>query len=732
MIKLKIKYLLISVVLFISFSVLFTMFLQPMLQAKMISKNIENNNLTDAKQQIIDLIEKERFNTLDLIKKHMIEREQMGERYDVYVGPSMTSWGSVTGDQLFTLEESEPYLLLYIEEAPIDGYLKRTIEILKTFYESKGEYEKARMIIEKGLDRFAVSSMHYHDLQLMKIDLAIKTNDVEDATRFIHQYEANMDQRFPDTFLQLTKLKAELYVRQGELEKGYTLLNEEIANYDDWHEEMIADMKDRNEFQAGMSGSPYFNALVLMREQLERMISDNGELGKVEGRVTRSNGEPISNVGIFLREESHVNQSVSSYERYQTVTNEDGSFSFTGVIPGSYQIHTGFSFEQIDGWSWSVGTDDWLDVTAKETIQYPIIITPLIEQIEPTNYQVIREEEMVFVWNPFPGAASYTLYGGIERDGSSTIFQMISGIRESEITIPVEKLYEITSGVMFTERDWETVIPESVLGFSNPEGTFSWSVKAFNEDGNLIGQSNGYRLREETMGPLPLFHLKARELTEADQVFLEENVVEALEMYKENVRENEEDVHSLRMVARILGLNREKEEQALPYWLLLAQKNPSSSTSFDIARLYFEKENWTEFEKWYKHSVAQSDEVSPYVKSFYARALMKQEKLEEARSMFYEAIEEDRSNRFIGLLLAVELYLMEDWEQVKVLAERYKERGYHAQNWSKQIQELELEVPIDKVSKALQQYFAGDEINEVELASEPSLIRFLKMLDQVK
>lgn len=55
----------------------------------------------------------------------------------------------------------------------------------------------------------------------------------------------------------------------------------------------------------------------------------------------------------------------------------------------------------------------------------------------------------------------------------------------------------------------------------NPEVRFSWNIEALDADGRLITRSNGYRLNEDTVGNMPFFYLKERELTTADQLLLD-------------------------------------------------------------------------------------------------------------------------------------------------------------------------------------------------------------------
>lgn len=739
-VRLKIKHLVTVVVAIASFLLIFSLLVQPMLENQFIDKQIASGNIDEAKAAIIEKIEKSHFNQLELIKEYMIEPQPFGEsriHYDVYIGFSMSSGsGNLSTTRIFTLEEIEPYLRMYLEEAPTDGYFRRTVEILKTHYENSGNIPAAEAVVTESIKRFRNDDYNYHELQLILIELVIENGDYQKADLLIAKYKPTMNKRFIDAHLRLSNLRAELLVKQEKYQEANQFLAEEISEYKDWNQDLIADMREGGDSQVdGLRGSPYYNALVQMHNRLKRILDEPESLATIEGRIIRSNGEPIANAGVFLLKENQVSRSIIEGDT-QTVTAPDGSFSFTGELPGSYQIRVGFMFEQIDGWAWPVEYDDWIEISAGETVEYPIKITPLIETVHPANYDVIRDQEVTFAWESFPNAASYELTGNIIVNNGSIGFQLLSGITENEVTIAVEDLYQKRTGTMFRGDDFTDVEPGSILGFANTEGTFSWSIRALNEAGKLIGQSNGYRLREETMGSVPFFHLKARELTKADQEFLDDgNVETALATYKKSLENDPNDVHSLRMVTRLIGIDYESDGRALPYLLALAKQSPTEDTLFKIARHYYQQENWSEFDDWYqRHNKAVDNKPNYYIKSFYAGSLMKQGQLAEARSIFYEVVEEDRSNGFIGIILALELYLQDDWSKVNNLASQFKERGHDSVDWPYVLSRLKDKVTNTELRPALEMFFTGDKVeieNFVTQTQNKTLGNYIKLLSEV-
>lgn len=736
-VKVKVKHMVITFLAIASFLFAFLIFVQPNVDVLSLEKQVSNENTEKTKAEIIELLKKDHSEKYKLIREYIIAPYPERSRYDVYIGSSMSTWSSRNEERLFTLDESEPYLRMYVKEGPIDGYLGRAVSMLTTHYESNGKMKEVEKVIEEGMNRFPKHSFHNHELKLMLIDTTIRSASYEKAEELITELQNSIDDKFTDTYLRLSKLIAEKMVQEGNYEEAYDYIQQEVEKFKGWNDKLNAELDEEDGFEEALSGSPYFNDLVRIQTSLGVLVDHPGSLAKVKGKVVKSNGEPLQNVGVFLREKGEVNHSIIEGET-MVVTGADGSFSFTGVFPGSYQIHVGFMFEQIDGWSWSVENDDWIDVSIDDTVEYPIVLTPLIELIEPTNYTAIRDDEITFEWEPFPNAASYELHGTLIFEGGSIGTPVMSGITNHKVMIPVEDLYNLRTGFLSTGDDLTDVEPGSILGFANTEGTFSWGIRAYDEDGRLIGQSDGHRLQEETMGLLPFFHLKHRELTDADRLFLNNRDVKAaLKVYKENVENDPDDLHSLRMVTRLMSVNKDKSTDSLKYWLALAEKAPNSDTLFEVAHHYYEKENWSEFERWYYEylKTTASFDAQSYTKSIYATALMRQGKLEEARSQFYEVMERDRSNRFVGYLLAIEMYLGEDWNEVEQLASVYKERGYDATDWQQIIRQLQVEEDEVLVRKALELYFSGDKNNLDKLIAQnnkSSLTKFMIKLEQIR
>jgi tetratricopeptide (TPR) repeat protein len=418
----------------------------------------------------------------------------------------------------------------------------------------------------------------------------------------------------------------------------------------------------------------------------------------VSGTLTRSDGTPVSRAGIFLRAESEVHHSITSADSYRIVTDDEGRFEFYGVIPGFYQLQLGLSYDQIDGWAWPIQYDDWIEVKPGDLLKESVVLQPLIELQSPINQETLTGKTVDFRWKAVKGAAYYRLSGGVSMVGSSFSSQIRDHITDNQVSIPVDELY-YNSGFSYGSggEGFESIDPLSFLVFMNPEARFSWNIEAFDADGHLLTRSSGYRLNEDTIGNLPFFYLKERELTTADRLLLNKKPDQAIEMYQQNVADDPEDAHALHMLVKLMlaksSLTKDDslEDQAIPLLQKLIQLHPYSNYAFTLTQYYFDHKDWKSYSEYYSRYIELSQTMGDdYDRSINATALMHQGKLTEARKQFSIALEHDDSHRFIGSYLAAELYAGESLASVLTLAERYPEHsfGLNGYRWPQMIKQL--------------------------------------------
>lgn len=727
--RIKVKHLVVALLTVCGLFVVVTNVVIPKARTYMAEKQFQQGGLT-AKADILKAIDgaasnKEKWR---LIRQYMIETgvESAAYGFNVVIGPGTSysqSSTSMPGAPVWQWEEKLPYVQIYAAEAPADGYAIRASRQLALYYGSQGQREEAIAALERMENRLnADYANQREELKFERAKLYADSGDFTQAETLIREVTERFQQRGGSNYLnaRIAKLRADIYVRQGKAKAAY----EEVARELEIYKQAVE--ADRKKFPDA-PGTP------ILLEQLEMLKNNlmqyNGHepLSTVSGTVTRSDGTPLVGVGVYLRHRDVVNRSVVDDEPYQTLTDADGRYRFEGVLPDSYQLYIGLYFEQIDGWTWPLKNDDWIDVEGGKQLTENVTLRPLMNIISPIDQEVLTGRTVAFKWEPVAGASFYTLTLNMPVGNGTTIGTMLRAhIRDSFVEVPVEELYDHKSGISYKHvGDKEVPNPVSLLGFANPEVRYFWSVEAFDDNGRPMTRSNGYRLNEETIGALPFFYLKQRGLSPADRLLLDDKQAEALAAYKSAYEADGDDRHSLRMIVRIYEARASEaragslSDEVLPYLLRLAELNPAGPYAFDVFYDYYKKKDWERAEHYYAEKIAAGKErVEPYEQSIYATVLLRQGRFAEAAKQFREALARDDSHRYVGSYLAAELYVSGDFDAAIALAGKYPERsfGENGPVWSRLLERLAAESASSDSPDAyrqelklqLERYFADD------------------------
>ncbi|MFC5468484.1 hypothetical protein ACFPPD_07110 [Cohnella suwonensis] len=699
---LKVKHLVLLVGTLLGIFLLLQCWIVPKVQMANVKKDFAGGapNGKAAMKRAID--HASRWEKLSLIRKHVIENGTDFDlsRFDVVVGAGFYYMGGVP-----TLPDAPPwsemekvgFLKEYVAEGPVDGYLARAAEQLAFIYEKMGRDDDALAALELGESRLEDDASGGNQAGLMKLNRAK-----------IHARN--------EEYANATKLLDELMASAGGYRDSYT-------------ETEVERMRARILSAAG------------------------GEGASVSGVAKRSDGSPLVGIGVYLRQSNAINHSLLNDEPYQTLTDAQGRYSFRGVVPGSYQLAIGVSYEQIDGWTYPAMYNDWLDIRGGQELEQNVTLQPLIGIRSPANDQVITGRTVKFEWDPVEGAAYYALHGTFPfGSGGYSNPRIASHIKGSEAEISLEQLYESSGGISYQSVDGKNVPdPTGLLGFGNPDGRFSWYVEAYDGNDRLISRSNGYRLDGKTMGPLPFFYLKARTLTEADRLLLEGKLNEAMAAYKKDYETDPGDRYSLHMIIRLYetesSINRAGKwpEDAMTYAEKMMKADDSGKYAFMLFMHNIETENWKNVDKYYdiyrQSESWQADEG--YAKSIYAKAYLKQGKIKEASELFAQALKTDPSHRFVGYSIALDLIFSGTFDSAIAMAEKYPERDYFESdkaNWAKMAKALKDEEAAegsryrDELREALKLAFAGDE-DQVDAwaksASHPAMKAFMQAVANI-
>ncbi|BBI31659.1 carboxypeptidase-like regulatory domain-containing protein [Cohnella abietis] len=687
----------------------------------------------------------------ELIRKYMIQTDPISivHSFNVFVGPSSTMTqgsGSEVGSESWTWEEKLPYLEAYLSEGPTDGqFLVSAARQLAYYYSSEGRVDQALAAIALAEKRRV--NKNNNELKLEQVKLYIDNNELDKAKQVLNEWSHQPVSHNVDINGEAVKLWMKILIQEGDPDRALEKVSQEL----DALRKTLADNKKLSpEMENPVPMA--LEQLTSLKANLENFINHNGHsTSTVSGTITKSDGTPMKRVGVYLRASKDVNRSVTEGEPYQTLTDAKGHYEFKGVLPGSYQLHLGLLFEQIDGWTWPTTNWDWIDVGQSQSLSENVVLKPLITIQSPINKQAITGDTMKFQWELVEGAAYYNLNVNLPMGNGTMGSTLQEYIRHNYLELPIEQLYDKSTGISFKDVG-DTLVPDeaTLLGFANPNSQFSWSVEAFDEQGRPISKSNGYRLNENTIGDLPFFYLKSRSLTEADQLLLDEKVDEALAAYKRSYSSNNQDRHSLRMIIRIYEAQASSSpkisssEQAIPYIKEMVKLKSSGEYLYRLFHYYYEQKDWTQVNQYYK-LISQENEgqVDSYTRSIYATALMNQSRLKEAAEQFDLAMREDRSHRFIGNYLAVVLHDTKTFDAAIQLASEYPERSFGESTpvWLDLIKGLESEaatfgVPeyFKELQEKLELYYNGDKKSIDSWAVTTKLTRmrnFIKSLFEV-
>jgi hypothetical protein len=688
----------------------------------------------------------------ELIREYMIGDAMISpaHSFDVYVGPGWTQSSPVDKEsRLWSWEDKLPYLKAYLAEGPADHYLVQASKQLADYYLSDDKANEALEALGLAEKRLAGDySNRKRELKLERAKIHANRDELNEAERLLDELDKSRDSGDIEFNGDIVQLRAQLMIRRGDVRSALDKVSGELAELRKWIKEEKKKFPNMGDFTPAK-----LEELTSLKAQLEHSLEQR-ESGMrsstVSGVVRKSDGTPMTRVGVFLRSERDLYHSITDGEPYQLLTDAQGRYEFKGVLPGSYQLSVGLIYEQIDGWTWPTMNDDWIDVKEGGSLAENIVLRPLIEIKSPINQQTVTGDTVKFQWEPIEGAAAYKLYGTWPSESGTTTALIEEKIGDSLAELPVDVLYDAVGGIYMNDVDGKFILdPVQLLGFANPDNRFSWYVEAYDQAGRLLTRSNGYRLNADSMGALPFFYLKTRKLTDEDRIFLDGKMEEALIAYKRAFENDRQDRHSLRMIIRIYegqaSINGQPSlsDESVPYLERMAELAPSGYV-YKLFDYYYVKKNWEKVDYYYGIMAQEEGWSNSYVQSAYGTALMKQRRIAEAAEQLREGIANDPSHRFVGHYLAVDLYSTGSLDSAARLADEYPERSPFEQgtpNWSKLVEELQQESRTvgasyaEELKQALELYFEGDSSRlDIWLTSteRTAMKAFVKALETVK
>ncbi|WP_216830346.1 hypothetical protein [Alkalihalobacterium elongatum] len=674
-------------------------------------------------QEIIELIENSKTTAkkLDLISRYIVSSWPRGTGHPIYISPGISMGeGAEEYWSGFTLEEAAPYLSFYIENGSKTNwsYGGAVNEYAHYIRKTEGLEAAISFLYEKESEWKQQHSYYFNEeFMLTRAQFLLEDGQPKEVIDLLLKIKKDEMERLADHDLtyrlsdQWTKLYVEALLREKKLEEAYQVIEE-------WEEAFALERAEFEDSYEYYDENDY--PLIGIKKRIEQMVAD-GELekgfGTIDGRITRKDGTPLENVYVYLRDPSNVNRSAhGDMEYYVTQTDDNGYYQFHDVVPNSYQVGLGLQYFHVDGYSWPVDMYDWLNIEYGTELTYDITFLPLMDVVQPVNNVAIVEDEVTFEWVPVDEAQTYELLFFVPMESGGITYTAYSGIETHSLTVPVHELWYFETSRTFTLDEEGNVLlePKKLLGLTNPAGSFSWSVRALDENGVEVGRSAGHRLNDETVGDIPFFQLKVRELTAADRLLLKERLDDALEAYKKDLEANPKDIHSLKMITSILsyqeiGPNHYRVENPayFDYMERLAELTGHPEHYFTLLEGAYEKKDWQEYDRWFKkyeqalETPNGHNQYSHWHYYTHVKALIERGRWEEARDWQYKALQNDRSNEAVVDLFALELYLGTDIEQIKHLAKAHPVKFRTYVDWTPYVENVNVN---DELKAALQVY----------------------------
>ncbi|ARK31609.1 carboxypeptidase-like regulatory domain-containing protein [Halalkalibacter krulwichiae] len=496
---------------------------------------------------------------LTLIERYILEPE-LGQRYDVYVTPTSSSWSDRGFSRGFKTEDVQSYIDEYIERGSADRIYFDYAQALKakTIATEKSKEEAIAYIEEQKQVILSKREFVDEELLLLQPEYLRQLGKKEEALEFLEAYRAQEEKRLQHAFVYVPSekwivLKVKLLLEEN-------LLSEALSAIKEWEQQRKKAATMEEDWYADES-----ERVSQLKKQLQQMKGDI-EFRTVTGYVKKEDGTPVVGAAVVMRDEEESYRSISPIgEENETKTDEQGKFTLT-VLPGDYQIGIRLFFEQIDGYSWPVDQEEILRVTDQD-IQYDIELRRLMNVTSPVNSEVIEGETITFQWEE-TDAAYYQVYTAYHFENGS-MSSLVSGpITDDKWSVAITELYHSPFFVDYEISNQDVyeggLDPAQLFDYLHPKGLFSWSVVAYDENDKELRRSNGYRLDESLTEKLPFFTVRNRSITEADQLLLDGKHQQALDAYRSLIKENNDDDLALRMAVKVLNIVRQQTKDNSP------------------------------------------------------------------------------------------------------------------------------------------------------------------------
>jgi tetratricopeptide (TPR) repeat protein len=284
-------------------------------------------------------------------------------------------------------------------------------------------------------------------------------------------------------------------------------------------------------------------------EKIARLTDKPINPGQVKGSITL-HGKPLGGIQLFLQPQRSEFSSIfgATFNALWVTSNSDGRFDFNFVQPGRYSLGFVLDLDQVGDVVLKGGHFPKSTMLVEEngTYTWDFDLVKTMKAKSPVDNAVIEGDTIEFAWEPFEGAAYYTLELGTYFSNGWMSKAFGGRYYSNRAFITKDDMSSEPGGMSWDELG---PTPESLLGFGRPGGRYFWSVVAKDHDGNILSASRGYLKGQNTD-----FTFVETTIPQGDSLILERKYGEAIEAYEKTLRAKPEDLHSMRMLARLYGI----------------------------------------------------------------------------------------------------------------------------------------------------------------------------------
>ncbi len=482
---------------------------------------------------------------------------------------------------------------------PESPWAKHALRELGRVYYSLGEYDEAEKYLQESL---AKSEMRAVESTELLGDLYLKRGEGEKALALANK---SLEERPGFCPLNMMELKGRALLATEKYEEAQALFEmlpqKAESQFSDLAKEEDLETKNLNVEIWEKKAQGYLR-------KLEVMQKSEGRKAVIHGQVSLG-GKAFSNVSVYLVDRRlHENYYTgSTRDLPRVITDEEGKFSFSDLVPGTYTVGLGVRPEEVKGYTIKLTRED-IRVKAGEKKTFNLSFRPTIKLEQPLGDK-ITGNKYTFKWEKVEGAASYKLsVGPVTRDEKGNICStyrsvLRTDIKENQLVIDFKKEREKTKFNGAISWD-EGISPNSVLGYFYGKGEYTWEVTAYDSKGQELTSSNGFGFYLKNK-ELPLFSLETGSFSKADQLLMDRKYEEAIHAYEEILQENPRDAHSLLVLARLYDFGYKSWDDQDPvkaalYYEKLLEVEDTPQGRRTLAQTYYKLEKYQQALQLYK------------------------------------------------------------------------------------------------------------------------------------